>query len=97
MAGRWIGHFLHSFAVAVKDPTIVNHVKPLISRLAMALVNRADEPVPGERLRESAYNTDPRFLHPVQRDDAAGIAAPAAALPQAMLGQGLPRNSCAWG
>jgi truncated hemoglobin YjbI/ankyrin repeat protein len=82
MAGRWIGHFLASLAQAGEDPGIVDCVKPLISRLAMALVNRADEPVPGERLRGSTSGADPRFLHHVQRDDAAGIAATAAAHPQ---------------
>jgi truncated hemoglobin YjbI/ankyrin repeat protein len=88
MAGRWIGHFLDSFAEAVKDPTIINHIKPLISRLAMALVNRVDEPVPGERLRGSSYGADPRFLHSVQRDDTAGIAAAATAHPQLILWHG---------
>jgi truncated hemoglobin YjbI/ankyrin repeat protein len=82
MAGRWVGHFLDSFAEAVEDPGIVNRIEPSISRLAMALVNRADEPVPGERLRGSCSGADPRFLHHVQRDDAAGIAATAAAHPQ---------------
>ncbi len=47
MAERWLGHFLASFAEAAKDPTLVNDIKPFISRLALALVNRADEPVPG--------------------------------------------------
>ncbi len=79
MADRWLGHFLATFAEVVKDPTIINDIKPLISRLALALVNRADEPVPGERLRDVS---DPRFLHAVQRDDAAGLAAMAAAQPQ---------------
>jgi ankyrin repeat protein len=87
MAGRWIGHFLVSFAEAAQDPTLIDQVKPLVTWLAMALVSRADEPRLGERLRESAYNTDPRFLRLVQRDDAAGLAA-AAALPQAIQWQG---------
>jgi truncated hemoglobin YjbI/ankyrin repeat protein len=82
MAVRWIGHFLDSFAEAVKDPLIISHIKPLISRLAMALVNRVDEPVPGERLRDIS---DPGFLHSVQRDDAAGIAAAAAVYPHVLL------------
>jgi truncated hemoglobin YjbI/ankyrin repeat protein len=82
MADRWIGHFLDSFAEAVKDPTLINQIKPLISRLAMALVSRVDEPAPGERLRDVS---DPRFLHSVQRDDAAGIAAAAATHPQVLL------------
>ncbi|MBI2504297.1 MAG: ankyrin repeat domain-containing protein [Candidatus Latescibacteria bacterium] len=82
MAGRWVGHFLDACADAVKDPVIVKRIKPIISRLAMALVNRQDEPVPGERLRGSAYCADPRLLHPVQRDDAAGISATACASPE---------------
>src|SRR5262245_55036480 len=82
MAGRWLGHFFATFAEVVKDPTIINDVKPLIARLALALVNRADEPVPGERLRDVS---DPRFLHAVQRDDAAGLAAVAAAQSQVFL------------
>jgi truncated hemoglobin YjbI/ankyrin repeat protein len=82
MAIRWIGHFLESFAEAVRNPVIINHIKPLISRLAMALVNRVDEPVPGERLRDVS---DPGFLHAVQRDDAAGIAAAAAVYPHVLL------------
>ncbi|HMN28536.1 MAG TPA: ankyrin repeat domain-containing protein, partial [Caldilineaceae bacterium] len=81
MAGRWVGHFLHALAEAVEDPGLVAQIKPIIARLAMGLVNRSDEPVPGERLRGSTYNTDPRFLHDVLRDDAAGIAASAAESP----------------
>lgn len=79
MVDRWLGHFLATFAEVVTDPTLFNTIKPLISRLALALVNRADEPVPGERLRDVS---DPRFLHAVQRDDVAGLAALAAAQPQ---------------
>lgn len=88
MAGRWVGHFLNSFAEAVKDPTIVTYIKPLISRLAMGLVNREDEPVPREHLRCGAYSADSRFLPCVQRDDAEGIADLAAAYPQVIPGQG---------
>lgn len=82
MAGRWVGHFLDACADAVKDPAVIKRIQPSVSGLAMALVNRQDEPVPGERLRGSAYCADPRFVHPVQRDDLAGIAAIAAAHPQ---------------
>jgi hemoglobin len=82
MATRWIGHFLDSFAEALKNPAIINHIKPLISHLAMALVNRVDEPVPRERIRDVS---DPGFLHAVQRDDAAGIAAAAAVYPHVVL------------
>src|SRR5207249_2830811 len=45
MAGRWVGHFLDSLAETVRDPDLVHQIKPMISRLAMALVNRSDEPV----------------------------------------------------
>src|SRR5512133_93031 len=34
MAGRWLGHFFDSFAEAVEDPSIVNRIKPSITRLA---------------------------------------------------------------
>jgi len=88
MAGRWIGHFLDAFAEAVTDPTAITHVKPLITRLAMGLVSRAEEPAPGDRLRCSATNTDPRFLNCVQREDMAGIVELAAAEPHVMSGQG---------
>jgi truncated hemoglobin YjbI len=78
MAERWLGHFLASFAETVKDPTLIHAVQPLIARLALALINRTDEPVTGERLRDLS---DPRFLRAVQRNDAAAIAALAAAQP----------------
>lgn len=87
MAGRWLGHFLAAFAEVVKDPTIINDVKPLISRIALALVNRTDEPVPGERLRD-VRNADPIFLRAVQRDDAAGLALAAAQHPQGIVWDG---------
>lgn len=79
MADRWLGHFLAALADVVKAPTLISTIKPLISHRALALVNRADEPVPGERLRDVS---DPRFLPAVQRDDAAGLAALATAQPQ---------------
>lgn len=82
MAGRWVGHFLDSLAEAVRDPDIVQQIKPIISRLAMALVNRPDEPVAGERLRGSCYGVDPQLLHSIRHDDAAGITSAAAAHPQ---------------
>ena len=88
MAGRWVRHFLDSFAEAVKDPTLITHIKPLISRIAMGLVNRGDEPISGEHLRCGAYSADPRFLHGVQRDDAEDIVGLAAAYPRVMPGQG---------
>jgi truncated hemoglobin YjbI/ankyrin repeat protein len=87
MAGRWLGHFLDAFAEVVKNPTIIDYIKPHISRLAMALVNRADEPAPGERLRDIG-GANPLFLRSLQRDDAAGIAAAAALHPQAILWHG---------
>jgi ankyrin repeat protein/truncated hemoglobin YjbI len=88
MAGRWVGHFLDALAEAVEEPSMVVQIEPIISRLAMTLVNRSDEPVPGERLRGSTYCADPRFLRHVQHDDAAGIAASAAAQSQVILRQG---------
>ncbi len=88
MAGRWVRHFLASCAEAGTNSTVVTRIKPLISRLAMGLVNRVDEPVSGERLRCGAYSADPRFLHCVQRDNAEGIVELAAAHPQVIPGQG---------
>jgi len=82
MAGRWLGHFRDSFAEAAKHPNLIMEIEPFISRLAMALVSRASEPVPGEHLRDVS---DPHFLHTVQRDDAAGFAAATAAHPQAFV------------
>ncbi len=79
MAARWLGHFLAAFAEAVNDPTLIAGIKPLITRLAYGLVNRTEEPVPGERLRDVA---NPRLLQLVRRDDVAGLAAAAAAEPQ---------------
>jgi truncated hemoglobin YjbI/ankyrin repeat protein len=81
MAVRWLGHFLDRFAETIKDPTLVNSIKPLISRLALALVTRADDPMPGERVRDVS---DARFLRSVQRDDAASIAEAAAAHPHVL-------------
>jgi truncated hemoglobin YjbI/ankyrin repeat protein len=88
MAERWVAHFLASFAAAVKGPGLVCHIQPSLSRLALALVNRADEPAPGERLRERCAATDLPFLSPIQRDDAAGIAAAAAEHPAVIPRQG---------
>jgi truncated hemoglobin YjbI/ankyrin repeat protein len=85
MAGRWLEHFLAAFAGVVTDPAIRSDIEPLIARLALALVNRTDEPVPGERLRDLS---DPRFLRFVQREDTAGIAAAAAAHPHVFLMHG---------
>jgi truncated hemoglobin YjbI/ankyrin repeat protein len=85
MAGRWVGHFLASLGEVTGDSDVINRIKPSIVRLAMALVNRADEPVPGERLRRRCSGVEmERFLRLVQRDDAAGIAAEAAAHPEAL-------------
>ncbi len=82
MAMRWLGHFLDSFADAVQDPAIINPIKPFITRLALALVDRVDEPVPGERIRDVS---DPVFMQSVQRDDAADIAKDAAVYPNVLL------------
>jgi ankyrin repeat protein len=81
MAERWLGHFFGSFAETIKDPTLINPIKPLISRLALALVTRTDDPMPGERVRDVP---DARFLRAVQRDDAADIAEAAAAHPHVL-------------
>jgi len=88
MAGRWVGHFLDAFAETIPNPDAVTPIKPLIARLAMGLVNRADEPAPGDRLRCSATNTDPRFVNCVQREDTAALVELAASEPHLMSGQG---------
>jgi truncated hemoglobin YjbI/ankyrin repeat protein len=86
MAGRWVGHFLDSLAEIVQDPGVISRIKPSVSRLAMALVNRADEPISGERLRQRCSGVEmERFTRLVQRDDAAGIAEAAIAYPQALM------------
>ena len=85
MAMRWIGHCLDTFADAVKDPAIINPIKPFITRLALALVDRVDEPVPGERIRDVS---DSVFMQSVQRDDAADIAKDAAIYPNVLLMHG---------
>ena len=62
---------------------LINRVRPSITRLARALVNRQNEPVPGERLLGS-YSGESEvrpFLTCLQRDDAGGIAAATAADP----------------
>jgi ankyrin repeat protein/truncated hemoglobin YjbI len=87
MAGRWIGHFRNALAEIGNDPTIINSITPLISRLALGLVNRADEPMPGERLRDVG-GPNPQCLRSVQHDDAAGIAANAATYPEMILRHG---------
>jgi hemoglobin len=81
MAERWLGHFFDSFAETIKAPSLVNQIKPFISRLALALVTRADDPMPGERVRDVS---DSRFLRSVQRDDATSIAEAAAAHPHVL-------------
>ena len=89
MANRWIGHFLDSLAEAANDTAVVGSIEPSISRLAMALVNRADEPVPGERLRDSCSSVETRaFLQPIQHDDPEGVAAAAVAHPKLLPHQG---------
>ena len=81
MAMRWLGHFLDSFAEAVNDPAVINPIRPFITRLAIGLVNRVDEPVPGERIRDVS---DPVFMQSVQHDDAASIAKDAAGYPHVL-------------
>ena len=89
MANRWIGHFLNSLAEAANDTAVVGCIEPSISRLAMALVNRADEPAPGECLRGSCSSVETRaFLQPIQRDDPEGVAAAAVAHPKLLPHQG---------
>jgi ankyrin repeat protein len=88
MAGRWVGHFLAAFAEASRNPALISGIEPIISRLAMALVNRTDEPVPGERLRGSCIGADPLLLQRLQRDDAAGLATTAAAHPEVIYRHG---------
>ena len=58
MAERWLAHFLASLAAAARDPAAVEQIRPAVSRLARGLVNRPDEPLPGERLRCSSTGAD---------------------------------------
>lgn len=93
MADRWVGHFVASFTEAAKDHGLLSVIRPVIERLALALVNRTDEPVPGERLRgrnpHGCSGADLQaFMQHVQRDTADGIAAAAAADPRALALQG---------
>lgn len=78
---RWIGHFLASFAEAVKDPALVNPIRPSITALALSLVDRVDEPMPGERIRDVS---DSVFMQAIQRDDAPEIATQAALSPNVL-------------
>lgn len=73
MAGRWVGHFLDALAETVPDPATVQRIKPLISRIAMALVNRSEEPISGERLRCGCHSVETRFLQCFQNDDAESL------------------------
>jgi truncated hemoglobin YjbI/ankyrin repeat protein len=83
MAVRWIGHFVDSLAEVTRNAAVVSRIEALISRLAMALVNRADEPALGEHLRCRGSGAEARpFLHPIQRDDGEGIAAAAVLQPK---------------
>jgi truncated hemoglobin YjbI/ankyrin repeat protein len=89
MAERWVAHFLDSLGEAATDPGIVDCVRPIITGLAMALVNRADEPVRGQRLRDSCSIADLLpFLQHVARDDAPGIVASVAGFPKVLAHQG---------
>jgi truncated hemoglobin YjbI len=51
LAERWRDHFLASLAEVTIDDAVIRAIAPSITRLALALVNRADEPARGERLR----------------------------------------------
>lgn len=78
MAVRWIGHFLDSLGEVTSDAAVVSRIEAIIPRLAMALVNRADEPALGEHLRCRGSGAEARpFLHPIQRDEGEAIAAAA--------------------
>jgi len=83
MADRWLGHFFASFADEVKDPQSATLIRPYITRLAMALVNRSSEPVTGERLRCSRsgeIDAKPFMTH-LQHDDMKGLTAAASEHP----------------
>lgn len=82
MAQRWLGHFFAACDDVIMDASLVNQIKPLVTHLALALVNRPGEPLPEEPLRGSTLSADPRFLHAVLHDDLAGIAEFADAQPQ---------------
>lgn len=71
MAMRWIEHFLDSFTDAVKDPALVYPIRPSITHLALSLVDRADEPTPGERIRDVS---DSVLMQAIQHDDVPEIA-----------------------
>ncbi len=58
MAERWLEHFHASLAEAAGDTAVVSEIQPFVSRLALSLVNRPDEPLPGERLRCSSMGAD---------------------------------------
>jgi uncharacterized protein len=89
MAERWLGHFLGSLAEATVDPGLVARIRPLVSRLAMALVNREDEPVGGELLRRRCSGVEMQlFTRWVQRDDPQGLAVATAAMPQTAAREG---------
>ena len=71
MAERWLAHFLESLAGAAQDPAVISQIQPCVSRLALGLVNRPDEPAPGERLRCSSTGADlGEFLRGVQSEQA---------------------------
>ncbi|MFN8440292.1 MAG: ankyrin repeat domain-containing protein [Caldilineaceae bacterium] len=88
MANRWVEHFLAACGDVVTDLSLIEQIKPFVTRLAMMLVNRSDEPLPGEPLRGSTLNADPRFLHAVLHDDVASIAEFAKVQPQLLRRHG---------
>ena len=79
MASRWLRHFFDSFDTLTTSPEIAGAIRPSISRLAMALVNRTNEPTAGERLRGShSGEADCKpFIASIQRDDFNGLLAAA--------------------
>ncbi|HEY3284444.1 MAG TPA: ankyrin repeat domain-containing protein [Armatimonadota bacterium] len=77
MADRWLEHFRHSLADVAGSPSVTAQILPYVSRLALALVNRPDEPVPGERLRCVRGGADLSALLRPPGDDAARGSAPA--------------------
>jgi ankyrin repeat protein/truncated hemoglobin YjbI len=86
MAERWLGHFLAALSEVTDDPAVVRGIEGPISTMAMGLVNRTEEPVPGERLRCCVGGEEARaLLQSVLRDNPVGIAEASAGSPKLLV------------
>lgn len=70
IAERWLTHFRASLAEIQADPALKTEIERNTSRLAAMLINREDEPQPGQHLRCCGSGRDALpFVEAVRRND----------------------------